>query len=106
MPKGLPCQSPGVSRDALTQPWVTFAKKQRDADWMSLPQIRPRRPRTPRLNIRPRNQESTSTGSLISSFHLELRSPGSARDAITGFDAGFNGTRVFTFLANGSSDLA
>jgi len=71
-----------------------------------LPQIGPRRPRTPRLNMRPRDQESTSTGSLTRSFHLEFLSPGSARDETSGFAAGFNGTKVFAFLANGSSEFA
>jgi len=71
-----------------------------------LPQIGPRRPRTPRLNIRPRDQESTSTGSLITSFHLEFLSSGSARDETSGFAAGFNDTKAFAFLTNGSSDLA
>ena len=71
-----------------------------------LPQIGPRRSRTPRLNIRPRDQESTSTGSLIRSFHLEFLSPGSARDETSGFAAGFNGTRLFALLTNDSSDLA
>lgn len=72
-----------------------------------LPQVGPRSLYPPRLNIRPGDQASTSTDSLIMSFHLEFFSRGSTRDATRGVvTAGFNGTTVFAFLTNGSSTLA
>lgn len=60
----------------------------------------------PRLYVGTRNQASTSTGSLITSFHFEFPWSGPASAAISGFTAGFKGTGVLAFLANGSSALA
>ena len=95
--------------NAPLQRWCVEQITERTGDdeiLLYLPQIGPRRTRAPRLNIGPWDQESTSTGSLITSFHLEIRSPCAARDATIGFAAGFNGTKAFAFLTNDSSDLA
>ena len=73
---------------------------------LDLPQVRPRRLRAPFLQVRPRYQESTSTGSLITSIHFESFCCGLASEALKDLTEGSRSFTDFALFAKGSSALA
>ena len=73
---------------------------------LDLPQVRPRRFRTPRLQEGGGNHSAISTASLISSLHLGFRSPACAKAFTSGLTAGSSGSAVLARFTKACSASA
>jgi len=73
---------------------------------LDLPELRPRCPGTPFLEVGPRDHASTSTRSLSSSIHLGFLSGTEASEASRGLAAGSSGFKDLASRANRSSAFA